>query len=200
MSKYSFTFRGVIYECDRVRDLTENHKELFADKYLPTDPTSSKKKERFGKAYIALSNIARLSKSGIKRSWKGWEVTSMLNIKRVTGWKLTKETKAKISVGRAKTYLETSAENKEHLKEVARVCALTLKERHNFSMEFSFVSPEGVIVAGKNIANMIRENSHLFDDEDLVLDEKNMNTAQAGLYRLRRKTNPQKLWKGWKLL
>lgn len=79
---------------------------------------------------------------------------------------------------------------------------LAKEQHHQSSASYSFTSPCGVKLTGSNVCLMIRQNTHLFESEDVVYDLKTPRRsyyckAYSGLMAVKNKKAPA--WKGWKL-
>lgn len=62
---------------------------------------------------------------------------------------------------------------------------------------FHISHESGVELSGWNLADLVRQNSSLFDEADLVWHQGTCG-AVKGLYRLYQKSKPNRLWKGWR--
>lgn len=68
-------------------------------------------------------------------------------------------------------------------------------EDHWAASAFSFIAPNNKTYEGKNIAHFVRENTHLFNEDD-TKDKPGGSRAAAGLRLLKRSGLP---WKDWRL-
>lgn len=74
-------------------------------------------------------------------------------------------------------------------------------ENHQTAVGYSFISPLGVVLTGTNVSMMIKENKHLFSEQDVQYNTTTPKRgyyckAYSGLMAVKNKVTPA--WKGWK--
>jgi hypothetical protein len=75
-------------------------------------------------------------------------------------------------------------------------------ENNHKAKWWSFINKaNGFILEGKNLSQLIRDNPHMFDDDDVLITKKNDCRASICLRQLMtkktEKTKPKNSWKGW---
>lgn len=107
------------------------------------------------------------------------------------------------------SYKITAAKNREHL--LGTTMELTgrrgANENHHRAKFYRFKSPKNVVIEGRNLALLIRNNEHLFDSIDLVMKARSAKhpgsvscNAHKQLSRLGGKAGKVCSWKGWIIL
>lgn len=83
-----------------------------------------------------------------------------------------------------------------------RMDGLSAAAEHNArSKTYTVLTPSRVTLTFKNLSNFVRENSHLFADDDVIWRPPESHPwcrAQRGLYSLFKETKPVEQWKGWR--
>lgn len=83
-----------------------------------------------------------------------------------------------------------------------RMDGLSAAAEHNArSKTYTVLTPDRITITFKNLSNFVRENTHLFAEEDVIWKPPKKNPwckAQKGLSSLFKENKPQGQWKGWR--
>lgn len=68
---------------------------------------------------------------------------------------------------------------------------------HMLALYWELHGPNGEVLRGMNLSELVRQNAHLFDAKDLKWTRAQSCRATKGLRQLFERRKPAKSWKGW---